>query len=303
MVKRKAKGSPNMALVQPELQRLHKPSKAPNNCVTNEIDNLIEEVESIIKQKEMKFPQKRPKSGPLDTFFFPSCSSKGNCSSKEVISLASGSQLDGPDAILTEQTLDQLVPDDTTPDTATVHNIPCSNPFLPLASQSSDSGSPLLNFQASDCLSSVVSSQKELISVVLGLQEEVRDLKKALAEVLSFLRVISPTGALVSAQNKAWTSTTAPSLLLPNSTMNAAGPSDWPWPPHDAKKKKNRKTTLKKTVRGEERSQRALPGMPLGIRLMPHRGTPQKNTPRPSRGHRKWKSDQPLTENEERGGK
>ncbi|KAJ1109358.1 hypothetical protein NDU88_006720 [Pleurodeles waltl] len=196
MVKREAKGSPSMGPVQLKHPRLLKPSKAFNNCVSNEIDNLIEEVESMINRKESKLPQKRLKPGSLIPFLSTRHLPKWSFPSNEDPPLVSRPQPDGTVPKPPELTAIQLDSDDITP--AIVYNIPCSNRFLPL-DPSSDPGSLHLNSRPPDHLSPAVASQKELISLVLGLQEEVKDLKQALSEVLSILRANSPIGALETA--------------------------------------------------------------------------------------------------------
>ncbi|KAJ1119807.1 hypothetical protein NDU88_007992 [Pleurodeles waltl] len=184
MGKRKARNSPPGGKAQPKIPKLFQTSRASSGCVTDDIDNLIEEVEALLTKKD-KDPQKCLKNGSLTTFLKP-CE-KGKIPTSDAttrpLPFQAGSLTQnkgGPYGALSSV-------EETSARSVIVHEIPCSNRFSVLESLGHNEDLGFSNEQATS-QHAIFPSQKDLLTLVVELKEEVKDLKISLAEVLSLLR-------------------------------------------------------------------------------------------------------------------
>ncbi|KAJ1125106.1 hypothetical protein NDU88_003544 [Pleurodeles waltl] len=191
MGKRKARNSPSGGNAQPKIPKLFKTPRTPSGCVADDIDTLIEEVEALLTKKD-KDPQKCLKNGSLSTFLKP-CD-KGKILTSDVIARLSPCQskggLHGASSSVEETPARSVI----------VHEIPCSNRFSVLESLGPNDDLGDSNDQATS-QHSILSTQKDLLTLVVELKEEVKDLKSSLAEVLPLLRSKSTSMELCNLNN------------------------------------------------------------------------------------------------------
>ncbi|KAJ1180433.1 hypothetical protein NDU88_005654 [Pleurodeles waltl] len=162
----------------PRSPKLFKTPRAPSGCVADDIDILIEEVEALLTKKD-KEPQKSLTNGSLSTFL--KLCDKGKTLISDVIARPMPCQSKGaPHGA-------SLTVEETPARSVIVHEVPCSNRFSALESLGSNDDLGVFNDQATSQYSTFP-TQKDLLTLVVELKEEVKDLKSFLAEVLSLLR-------------------------------------------------------------------------------------------------------------------
>ncbi|KAJ1173742.1 hypothetical protein NDU88_005568 [Pleurodeles waltl] len=191
MGKRKARNSPLVGNAQPKIPKLFKTPCAPSGCVADDIDILIEEVEALLTKKD-KEPQKCLKNGSLSTFLKP-CS-KGKIPTSDVLARPLPSQSKGGPHRAS------LSAEETPARSVIVHEIPCSNRFSALESLGTNDDLGIFNDQATS-QHEIHPMQKDLLTLVVELKEEVKERKSSLAEVLSLLRLKSTSMELRNLNN------------------------------------------------------------------------------------------------------
>ncbi|KAJ1175284.1 hypothetical protein NDU88_000572 [Pleurodeles waltl] len=190
MVKRKARSSPPGGVALTKMPKLHQAPNIESSCVTDEIDNLIEEVETLLTKKE-KVPQKRLKDGSL-TSYLKSCD-KGNIAVSGAAMRPLPTQAEGLNICTRELCGAQASPQITSLGSVIIHDIPCSNRFSLLEPQGQieDLGNSNSSTRLISHHSSILQSQEDLIAFVLELKKEMKDLKTSITEVLTLLRTKS----------------------------------------------------------------------------------------------------------------
>ncbi|KAJ1127704.1 hypothetical protein NDU88_006097 [Pleurodeles waltl] len=178
MGKRKARNSPPGGNAQPKIPKLFQTSRASSGCVTDDIENFIEEVEALLTKKD-KDPQKCLKNGSLTTFLKP-CEKGKIPTSDATTRLLPCQNKGGPYGALSSV-------EETPARSVIAHEIPCSNRFSVLESLGHNEDLDVSNDQSTS-QHPIFPSQKDLLTLVVELKEEVKDLKTSLAEVLSLLR-------------------------------------------------------------------------------------------------------------------
>ncbi|KAJ1099229.1 hypothetical protein NDU88_004333 [Pleurodeles waltl] len=196
MGKRKAKGSPKSDSALTKIPKLLQPSCPLSNCVTTEIDCLMEEVESMLGKNE-KNPRKGSRKGSLSPFLLVRRSSKSVTPANDEASLPLLSRVGSREANPLPST---PVPPSIkvhSPVGVITHDIPCTNLFFPLAIQypvieqrnPPTPLEPVMRNPPTLLKDLKASTQEELVSLVIDLKYEVRELKLLLAEVLNTLRL------------------------------------------------------------------------------------------------------------------
>ncbi|KAJ1104933.1 hypothetical protein NDU88_002341 [Pleurodeles waltl] len=116
--------------------------------------------------------------------------SKENPSVSDVTLRTLAAQADGPKTKPMGSSSSHLSPENPLLGSMIVHDIPCTNRFLPLGSQDQahEQGSPTLSPRSISQHPIVAHSQEELVALIIGLKEEVREMKSIMTEALTIFR-------------------------------------------------------------------------------------------------------------------
>ncbi|KAJ1202252.1 hypothetical protein NDU88_006052 [Pleurodeles waltl] len=188
MGKRKVKGSPATRAALSKVPKIHTTSRNFQNCVTNQIDTLIEEVKTMLKGKD-QYTYERKKSGPLSSFFKPKPKNKGEVGSKATVVPIPGAY----DNFITESgTVNPLRGSFGGEPlcSSTTYEIPCANCFLPLGTLDDLPGTDKVDqgVQISCHLPIQVPFQEDMGNAILNLREEISELRQMMEDVLNLLR-------------------------------------------------------------------------------------------------------------------
>ncbi|KAJ1201578.1 hypothetical protein NDU88_005386 [Pleurodeles waltl] len=126
MGKRKARGSPALDFAHPKIPKLTKAMRPLSNCVTKEIDTLIEEVELILSTKERN-TQKEPRTGTLIPFLVAGSHTNSGSQSNRDSQLMPAPQRISMDVSPTPPATHPI--SEVPQIDAIIHELPCSNSF------------------------------------------------------------------------------------------------------------------------------------------------------------------------------
>ncbi|KAJ1173251.1 hypothetical protein NDU88_005089 [Pleurodeles waltl] len=184
MDKRNAKWSPAAGAASTKVPKLHTTSRNHQDCVTNQIDTLIEEVKTMLKGKDQR-AHERQQSGS------PKTKNKGELGSRvtNAIVVTTPGECDNSNTEIGN--INSLCGNlgGAALHIPSIYDIPCGKRSLPLGALDDLPGTdkPELGMETSSHQPVQVPSQEEMGNVILSLREEINELRQMMKEALNLL--------------------------------------------------------------------------------------------------------------------